>query len=82
MTQPYRCSQEPHPGAEFYGEAGGCAECGYRPHPEWNCPNCRDCEGCGGGSGITPKHWLISSRGGRFARPSLHYEPRMRRDRT
>jgi hypothetical protein len=27
---PYRCSQEPHPGREFYGD-GGCAECGYRP---------------------------------------------------
>lgn len=28
---PYRCSQEPHPGVEFYGQDGGCAECGYRP---------------------------------------------------
>lgn len=28
--EPYQCSQEPHPGVEFYGE-GGCAECGYRP---------------------------------------------------
>lgn len=26
----YQCSQEPHPGREFYGD-GGCAECGYRP---------------------------------------------------
>lgn len=27
----YRCSQEPHPGVEFYGNGGGCAECGFKP---------------------------------------------------
>jgi len=26
----YVCSQEPHPGIEFYGD-GGCPECGYKP---------------------------------------------------
>jgi hypothetical protein len=29
--RPYQCSQAPHPGIEFYGLTGGCAECGYRP---------------------------------------------------
>lgn len=29
----YQCSQEPHPGTEFYGPGGGCAECGFRPAP-------------------------------------------------
>jgi hypothetical protein len=29
--KPYVCSQEPHPGVEFYGTDGGCAECDYRP---------------------------------------------------
>lgn len=27
----YVCSQDPHPGAEFYGPGGGCAECGHKP---------------------------------------------------
>jgi hypothetical protein len=31
LTQPGGCSQAPHPGVEFYGPTGGCAECGYRP---------------------------------------------------
>jgi hypothetical protein len=30
-AKPYVCSQEPHPGVEFYGTDGGCAECDYRP---------------------------------------------------
>jgi hypothetical protein len=30
--EPYVCSQEPHPGREFYGD-GACAECGYTPKP-------------------------------------------------
>lgn len=29
----YACSQEPHPGAEFYRD-GGCAECGFTPSAE------------------------------------------------
>lgn len=29
-TSDYWCSQEPHPGQEFYGD-GGCAECGFNP---------------------------------------------------